>query len=843
MTRQDGAVRPDPADEFKRSWPLDMIAPLDSETGGGPLLDHWSDLTVGDLPGPVQSVALRDPASWRAICHALIEPNMVADACDAFVEGVHLRLAERYGDRKAAISLARAGLMSDEVPTLERLGRKWDITRERVRQLVRDVAREAAASLDQCAPLRLVIGSQLALNRGTPLVVDTLARPGTARARAIELAIRTVGLPQPSVSFSSWTATDAQCRGLEALVEAMPRLLPTARSFAELEAQAATALPHIEEVLDLDATLRLLADRLDIGPGLDGRFTYGYAATHRRVAGKVVTYLERRGVPIAPMELARVVQSGVPPFEGLHRPLVEPDWLAECARRNADLLQIHPDGRIALARRLAHLRPTGRVGILHSIMVDHGEPMRMIDLCDRAAEFGMSRNQVGVLIHGGRAACLFMLDRGIVGLVGRDESADPSQYEAPRVVAKRVRAGDGIGLDGAGRIAADIEVRRSVREQGIGLPWPFSIIYLSDRPVLQVDGIPRPLVVRGNGDLDVPELDPGSRVRLRLAVTRDGHQLSIERSAADGIEEVGDHGNGSHVPVGLPPSGERPGWINFVLQGLGTKAGTPDDVLRLMPRAMSSNQRTRAFYGLVALGLLELRSPGWTQRGDRALPHELADAIASVTEDPSRYPVLPRTEQVAIGWLVRATWLMPSPGWSRVRPNDLGDPGGEEDDPSDPAIAATSPRETALMRIVEAAHHANDVRRHPGADDGVGATLTVVRRYLTALGYTAYSAVREVHIDGVHAVSVHPASDATASAIWLLVPLGAGVAVADVEQAVRIARTVGAAAAVATDGLELVAVQERTELRVDLRDIGRNQSQFDLLIPLVADAPSLGSTG
>ena len=107
--------------------------------------------------------------------------------------------------------------MSDEVPTLERLGREWNITRERVRQLERGVGREAVAALDHCAPLRLVIGAQLALNRGAPLVVDTLARPGTARARAIELAIRAIGLPQPSVPFLAWTATDAQCRGLEAL--------------------------------------------------------------------------------------------------------------------------------------------------------------------------------------------------------------------------------------------------------------------------------------------------------------------------------------------------------------------------------------------------------------------------------------------------------------------------------------------------------------------------------------------------------------------------------------------------------------------------------------------------
>ena len=114
------------------------------------------------------------------------------------------------------------------------------------------------------------------------------------------------------------------------------------------------------------------------------------------------------------------------------------------------LLQLHPDGRIALARGLAHPSPIGNVGILHSILVDHGEPMRIIDLCDSASRFGISRNSVGVLIHGGRAACIFMLDRGIVGLVGRDEGADTSQYEAAHGMGTRVHVGEEIGFDGEG---------------------------------------------------------------------------------------------------------------------------------------------------------------------------------------------------------------------------------------------------------------------------------------------------------------------------------------------------------------------------------------------------------
>jgi hypothetical protein len=842
MTRRAADRRADPATEFKRSWTLDMIVPLDEEeeADGGGLLSRWSDLAVEDLSPSVQEVALADPRSWRTIAEALIDPAVVAIACDAFVAGIRRELVARYGERDATITVVRAGLLADEVPTLEQVGRDWDLTRERVRQLVRGITVEAKAALDWRAPLRLAIGAWITLHRGTPLVVDDFAAPDTAHGRAVTLAFSVMELPQSAVPAAVWTRTPAQCRAVDALVDALPELIVGARSFAELEARAADSLPHVEEVLDLESTLRLLAERLDFGPALDGRFTFGYTGLAHRVAGKIVTYLQRRAAPIMPTDLAQAVRKGVPPFEPFHRPLIEPEWLVDCARRNPTLLQLQPDGRVALARRLGHLRPTGNVGILHSIVVDHGEPMRMIDLCDHAAQFGISRNQVGVFIHSGRAASLFMLDRGIVGLVGRDEGADPSEYEAARPGATpRVRVGEEIGFDREGPIAADVEVRRSIREQGFGLPWPFSVIYFSDRPELLVDGEPVTIILRGNGDLELPQLEPGSRVRLRLAVTKNGHRLSIESTGAGTIAPVRDIWNGAHVPVGLPLSDDRPGWIDFVLTKAGPKVGVLDEVVGLMPRTMASKRRLRALYAFVALGLLQPGKSGWTCRRDRQLPAEVVTAFAAVTDDPSCYAVLTREEQAAIGWLVWATWVVPNLGWSRVRPNDLADAGAEDEAALAVTPAATSPRETALMRIVEAAHQADDLRRHPGATDGIEATSKVVRRYLTALGYTAYNAIRELNgAAGDRTLSVHPASDAGASAIWMLRPIGAGISKSDISRARKLARTESVTVAVATDGLHLVAVENGAVLDIDLRDIGRNQGQFDRLRSLAVD-PSL----
>jgi hypothetical protein len=817
-----------------------MIVALDSASeveAGGLLLSRWSDLAVADLPPSAQSVALASPPSWRSIATALTEPDSLDYACDVFLSDIRRELLRRHGgERDTVISLARAGLISDAVPTLEELGQEWGFSRERVRQLAHDVRNEAEVSLSGLAPLRLVIGAHFALHPRTPLTIDRLASPDGARARILKLALEVIGIPKPSAPLPLWTETTAQRRAVEALIGALPDLLSSAHSYTELAAKASEKLPRIGETLDLAATLQLLGEKLDFGPGLDGRFAASHTALVQRVAEKIVTYLQRRGVPILPADLAQVMRRGLPPFEPLHRPLVEGDWLSDCARRSPARLQLLADGRIGLARGLAHLRPSGNLGVLHSIIVDHGEPMRMIDLCDRAAQYGISRNLVGVFIHSGRAACLFMLDRGIVGLVGRDEGANPADYTAARPRAgSRLRVGEEIGFDGTGGLAVDLEVRRSIREQGFGLPWPFNLLYYSDRPQLQVDGRPQVITIRPNGDLDLPQLEPGSRVRLRLTATGEGHLLSVEAGAADRITPLTDRYDGSSIPPGLLCNGDRPGWVDVVLDWAGSDVQALDDVLRLLPRALVSKRRLRALHAFVALGYLRPSEAGWEVHAKRNLPQPLAAAFTVLQDDPHSYPVLAREQQAAAGWLVRATWLVPNVGWSRVRVNDLADSGAEDEDGADGARAATSPRESALMRIVEAAHQASDLLRHPGGVDGLVATHTVVRRYLTALGYTAYNAVRDMDGLGSDAVSVHRSTGDVASALWLLLPVGAGVTDSDVQRARDAARTSRIALTVVTDALTLVASEDDRVTRIDLRTVGQNQDEFDRIIALAAD--------
>lgn len=845
MSVDSSSERVDPVAELKLSWPLDMIATLDpeAEAAGGLLLSCWSDLAVRDLPPSAQTVALGDSPSWRSIASAMGEPEAVFDSCEVFVDALRAQLPG--GDRAVRIALARAGLTSDEVPTLEQIGCEWGLTRERVRQIVRVVGVEdrAESALPWNAPLRLALGARLALRPRTPLVIEDLVNPETAQGRIVRLAIETIHLPKPHAGFDLWVESQAQRRAVDALIETLPELLPRVRSLGDLGALAAEALPHVDDTLDLATTLPLLGERLDFGPGLDSRFAFGYAALSRRVAGKTVTYLERRAAPINAPELARAIRKGVPPFEALHRPLVDADWLTDCARHNPDRLQLLADGRIALARRLAHLRPTGNVGILHSILVDHGEPMRMIDLCDRAGHYGMSRNQVGMFIHSGRAACLFILTRGIVGLVGRDDAADPTAYKAAGPnVTRRVRLGEDIGFDKTGKIAADVEVRRSIREQGLGLPWPFSILYFSDRPRLEVDGEHRAIKIRANGDLDLPQLDPGSVVRLRLTVTEKDHVLSVETNATDAIAFVTRTSNGSSVPAGLRSGDDRPSWVDVVLDRAGARVCGLDEVLPLLPDALPARRRLRALYAFVALGFLRPSDSGWATRPQRVIPRVLAEAFAVLRDDPHAYAALAPKEQAASVWLVRATWLVPNVGWTRVRANDLADAGAEDDDHGDSAAVTTSPRETALMRIVEGAYQAADLLRHPGRIDGVEATRTVVRRYLTALGYTAYNAVRAIDRLGPDVISVHRTAGDAATALWLLLPLGSGIEDADVRKARHAARVTQRARAVVTDGLTLVATENGQTDSIDLRMIGQKQVEFDRLAALAADPTSLVTT-
>lgn len=815
-----------------------MIAPLEDDQARGLLLGRWSDLAVHDLPKPVQRVALSGTVSWQTIVEALTTPRAVTTASETYVEGIRSRLAGRWGTRDAAITLARAGLVGDEIPTLEELGRDWGLTRERIRQLVRSFDSEAAAELHWRAPLRLAFGAWFALHPRLPLSVDELGDPDTPQGRAIRLALANLDVFQIDRPDSLWVETSAQQRAAEALVEALPELLLEANSVDALAERAGERLPHIEDALDLAGTLGLLAERLDFGPTPDGRLACGHNALLRRTANKIVTYLQRRAAPISASDLAHTVRKGVPPFERLHRPLVGPDWLIECARGNPDLLQVAATGEIALARERAHLRPTGTIGILHAIVVEHGEPMRMLDLCDRAREFGMSRNQVGVLIHSGRAACLFMLDRGIVGLAGRDEGTDPSEYEAARPGRRpRVR----LGFDAQARIATDIEVRRSIREQGFGLPWPFSILYFSDRPELVLDGTPRQIAVRANGDLDLPELEPGTVVRLGLTATRRGHRVSIETRLTDTITAPPEYSKGARVPIGLQTRNDRPGWVEHVLEAASGQHPSSNTLLELMPRAMAPKRRLRALYAFFALGLVEPTKRGLRIDGGRFLPRALAEAFALACNDPSSYAVLPPKQQAAMGWLVQGTWLVPNVGWVRVRLNDLADGGDEDDDTTEATHATTNPRETALMRIVEAAHQADDLRRHPGENLDADVTRTIVRRYLTALGYTAYNSVRDLDAstNGSRLISVSPDNDAAPTSVWLLRPIGAGVDEQDVRRARTSARKQRVKRAVATDGLRLLAAEDGNTLDIDLRKIGRHKQQFDRLIKLALDPTAL----
>jgi hypothetical protein len=432
-----------------------------------------------------------------------------------------------------------------------------------------------------------------------------------------------------------------------------------------------------------------------------------------------------------------------------------------------------------------------------------------------------------------------MLTRGIVGLVGRDEGADPSAYKAATPGAKaRVRVGEEIGFDSAGKLAVDIEVRRSIREQGFGLPWPVSVFYFSDDPKLEVDGQPHAIKLRANGDLDLPQLVAGERVRLRLDTRRGGHLLSVETAASDRISPVQETAIGAAIRAGLPDRDDRPGWVDLVLQGAGTDQPRLEDVLRLLPRALPPRRRLAALYAFVALGLLQPSRGKWAPHPERALPGELALAFAALREDPLAYPVLPNEHQRAVVWLVRASWLVPNLGWSRVRPNDLADTGAEDDAEADTTPAVTRPRETALMRIVEAAHHAADLHRNPAGTDTVDATGEVARRYLTALGYTAFNGIREADGLGPDVLSIHRTTDGPTAALWILLPLGAGVSEREVRRARKLGREHGVPTVV-TDGISLAAVARNGGPPIDLRSVGRKVKEFERVVALAADPEAL----
>src|SRR6266540_2570392 len=190
-----------------------MLAPLDAdgEMLGGDLLGRWGDLTVRDLPPVAQVVALTE-SSWRAIVNALAEPIALAEACESFVADLLVRLERRHDERIASITLARAGLLSDDVPTLAELGVEWGVTRARVQQLERPLQGVTGAELGWRAPLRLVIAAHFAVRPRIPLDLADMAEPRSPIGRAVRLALDMMDVPKASMAPDLWTRTHAEER-------------------------------------------------------------------------------------------------------------------------------------------------------------------------------------------------------------------------------------------------------------------------------------------------------------------------------------------------------------------------------------------------------------------------------------------------------------------------------------------------------------------------------------------------------------------------------------------------------------------------------------------------------
>jgi hypothetical protein len=636
-----------------------------------------------------------------------------------------------------------------------------------------------------------------------------------------------------------WFKTGAARQACESLLDASESWAGTT-DWRHLAERMQLRIPGAENVLDVEATLLRLGEAHDFGPGPNGKIVPQQSRLIKRIARKIVTYLIARAAPVPIHELADAISAGQVPFEVFLRPSVSPTWLNEYVIKSSELLIQLEDKRIALAPVLAANKPTGIVGILYSIVSRHGEPIRMQDLCDKASVYGIGRNQTGMLIHSHRAACLFMLTRGIVGLVGRDEAANPSEYEAanPWCDRKRVRPGHEIGCAEDGALVADIQVRRSIREQGLGLPWPFSLVLLDGSSHILLDDDRIALTRRPNGDLDLPQLAPGDVVRLTLRRIRNSSILSISTQTQAQITPIRLGKAGAAFPLALLPSRGRPGWVTeFENRHDGTYFIDLDTVFSALPSALSQRRRVYALHAFVALGIVRHTSRRWKVAAGQPLPPAIASAFQLASDDSRAYTALPEADRAAVAWLVRAAWLTPNLGWSIVRHNDLS-----QDTELDPLLSDTGvpssigTREAALMRVVETAHQAADRLEHPGNLDLLDETGIIARRYLTALGYTSYHGVRElVRVGSWASIAYAHSSDAKPTGVWVLKPVGVAIEEADTVRAVQEAKKVGSRSWAVTNGLRLKGSQESEAFDIDLRAVGRIEESYEQLIRLAAE--------
>jgi hypothetical protein len=395
----------------------------------------------------------------------------------------------------------------------------------------------------------------------------------------------------------------------------------------------------------------------------------------------------------------------------------------------------------------------------------------MQDLVDAAQARGVGRNITQSSIHSRRAASLFMVSRGIVGLVGRDEEADPSEYKPARPWQGRnvARPGHGLGFDNRGRLVADLRVRRSVHEQGLSLPWPMSLAQHDPATTIEVDGETMPLQLLPNGDLKIDRLRPGETIRARFSRVAGHGRLTLERRANDRFQSVEESSGGTLFPVGLPALGDRPGWVER-LEELHADSVFPtiEAILGLLPRQLSDGRRLRALHALAAIGGIRRTSDhDWMLVRMPPLPDELADAFNTAARDPNAYDVLPPESRAPFAWLVRAGWLSTNVGWTAVRPNDLSK-GYDIDDFS---AAPQAGQDAVTLRLAEAIFAVLDWLEHPSHEDPLDVTAQFVRRCLLSIGYTELAAVT-VDRESDRATAHIRGKGGGVVGRWVLLPVG-----------------------------------------------------------------------
>lgn len=854
-------------------WSLDTVAPdtgdIDPQSGG--LLVHWHDVTIGELPLHIQQFAFEQIRTPREILEALLERSTVKEACVSFVETVRKFMTDELGARTAEVVLMRSGFLTEHVPTLEEIGKRMNVTRERVRQIEKQgegvvfQSHDYRTSSFEGGPLGLRLSSSngaechgiakrftmRALRHPLAHIVRAWfdlypALPLTDRdikaitqtpseGRCLRRVLEILRYPVIVWPADLWFRTEAQRIACEGLVESS-NTWSDALSWRDAVGAVASINPGLENIVDVERTLQRLGEACDIGPGPSGRIVRGQNRLIRRMARKIVTYLIARATSVPIDELAAAISMGQAPFQVFSRPSVSVDWLRQWVLKESDLLIQLEDGSVALAPPLARRSPTGAVGILYTIVSRYGEPMRMQDLCDQASGFGLSRNQTNMLIHSRRAACLFMLSRGIVGLVGRDEAANPADYEGKksRDTRKRVRPGHEIGFDENGALAADIQVRRSVREQGLGLPWPFSLALLNASSYLFVDNERIPLLRKPNGDLELPQLSPLSVVRIALQAGR----LSITTRPDTTLTSINLAASGTTFTLGVAPTSDRPAWITeFEQRNVKKLFVDLDGVFSELPAALSAKRRLYALHGLLALGMVRRASGGWKVEPEQLIPPTLSRAFQMALQDPGQYPALVGEDKSATAWLVRAAWLSPNLGWSIVRHNDLSRDIDLDSGLSDINVPDTiGPREAALMRIVETAQQARDRIEHPANQDLLNETNLLVRRYLTAIGFTTYRAVRELtKTESWISIAYGHWAANEALGVWVLKPLGSRIEEQDLIVAQREAEKIGATTWAVTNSLHLRGASRVSKFDINLDEVGRAEGSFETLIQLSAD--------